>query len=121
VSQDHGGPSTSTLNYPNVCTICEIIETHGQPFIVMEFLDARTLKDFINGKRLDIDEVLDHGNPGGRCTRCRSCSKNHPPRSEACAHFVAKEIKGRDEAVVVGLGWPESHFADAAESQSSRS
>ena len=28
-----------------------------------------------------------------------------------------KEIKGRDEAVVVGLGW----FADAAESQSSRS
>jgi serine/threonine protein kinase len=50
--------AASALNHPNICAVHDVGEAAGHPFLVMELLDGKTLREHIDGKPLDISTAL---------------------------------------------------------------
>ena len=53
--------AASQLNHPGICTIRDIDDNGGHPFIVMEKLEGVSLKERMRSKPMEVDEILDIG------------------------------------------------------------
>jgi serine/threonine protein kinase len=53
--------AASALNHPHICTVYEVDEVAGQPFLAMELMEGKTLKHLINGKPLPVGNLLELG------------------------------------------------------------
>ena len=50
--------AASALNHPHICAVYDVGEAEGHPYLVMELLGGKTLREHIGGKPLDIPEAL---------------------------------------------------------------
>jgi eukaryotic-like serine/threonine-protein kinase len=53
--------AASALSHPHICTIYDIDEHEGQPFMALEFLEGKTLRERLLAERLDISTIVDLG------------------------------------------------------------
>ncbi len=53
--------AASALNHANICTVHDIGEQDGRPFMAMEFIDGETMRRHVNNKPLPVEEILTLG------------------------------------------------------------
>ena len=80
----HEARAVSSLNHPHICTLYDVGEYEGCPFLVMELLDGDTLRQRMC-RPLDLEKVIDFS--GSTATSCPSFADMTRGYGGGCARY----------------------------------
>jgi len=115
----------SALNHPNICTVYEVGETEGQPFIAMEYIEGQSLSAEIPSLGLALDQVerfgiqladaLAHAHSRGvihRDLKAANVMVTQSGRLKVLDFGISRRIepgKSTDGTTVVDQSWESQH------------
>ena len=94
--------TASALDHPNICTIYEIDEDKGRPFIAMQLLEGQTLGERIGDQPVPLAHLTRLGIADCRRFASRACQRHHAPRHQAGKHFYHHPGAGQDSRLRSG-------------------
>lgn len=77
--------AAAALNHPNIVTVYEVEEYQGRPYMAMEYVEGRSLKELIAEKKLSVEEVIDVA-----VQMCDALAKAH------AADIIHRDIKSQN-------------------------
>ncbi len=80
--------AASALNHPNIITIYDFGQENGRDYIASEFVEGRTLRDYVGDTRLTLNQILDVAMQVARA-RSRARRGDRPPRHQAGKYHAA--------------------------------
>jgi eukaryotic-like serine/threonine-protein kinase len=95
--------AASALDHPNICTIYEIGEHDGQPFIAMQFLEGQTLKHLIAKPLTPSPSPQGRGWPGGPGEGARPVGREGPLRIDMLLDLAIQIADGLEAAHAKGI------------------
>ena len=108
--------SASVLNHPNICTIHDIGEQGGRPYLVMELLRGETLRDRLRRGPLSATEVVTYSRPAAAALAAAHAQGIVHRDIKPANIFVNEGARGLKQIKILDFGLAKQQGGDAQES-----